>query len=303
MLNSKYYILLSLLSISLTISAFSQIPNLSEVEVISEVEYDYSAELYTYSYTIINGENSTGAIFRFALDISRDSESVELDTGNLHYANEFIEVTYKNEFSNLKNEVIPIGIPTLPQYWLGLLDSRNQTLVFSGDARNDIKPGESKDSIEVTSKGLPGIREFNAEPYINADKFYPSEFEVNNLDSLIQIIEEDRRSASYSGQTVGPIAPPATFVSLDFLETTIEYTEQSCDLGWIENQGICRSLEANLDNVKRQLEQGRTQAAANNLQAFLNEIEAIRDQQHLSSEAYALLKYNGEYLLRKLREE
>ncbi|MEX1136002.1 MAG: hypothetical protein WEB89_03820 [Balneolales bacterium] len=302
MLNSKKYILLSLLSISITVSAFSQIPNLSEVEVLSEVEFDNSAELYTYSYTILNGENSTEAIFRFALDISRDSESVELDTDNLHYANEFIEVTYKNEFSNSKGEVIPIGIPTLPQYWLGLLDSRIQTIVFSGDVRNDIKPGESQDSIIITSKGLPGIREFNAEPYINVDEFYPSEFEVNNLDSLIQVIEKDRRVASYSGQTVGPIAPPAIFVSLDFLETLIVYKTQSCDLGWIENQGICRSLQANLDNVKRQLEQGNTQTAANNLLAFLNEVETIKDQ-HLSSEAYALLKYNGEYLLDKLRDK
>lgn len=47
--------------------------------------------------------------------------------------------------------------------------------------------------------------------------------------------------------------------------------------------------------------QGRPQAAAIKLQAFLNEVEAIPKQQ-LYPEAYVLLKYNGEYLLEKLQE-
>lgn len=44
---------------------------------------------------------------------------------------------------------------------------------------------------------------------------------------------------------------------------------------------------------------GNPGAASGPLQAFLNELEALRGQQ-LSSEAYALLYYNGQYLLEQL---
>ncbi|MDZ7262124.1 MAG: hypothetical protein ONB05_08475, partial [candidate division KSB1 bacterium] len=72
--------------------------------------------------------------------------------------------------------------------------------------------------------------------------------------------------------------------------------------GWIDNQGIANSLDAKLDNAKKQLEKGKTKTAINVLQAFVNEVEAQKDK-HLTSEAYALLKYNAEYLIKKLSEE
>jgi len=152
------------------------------------------------------------------------------------------------------------------------------------------------------SRGIPSIRMFRVLPFFNVDEIYPSEFDVNDADSLFRRISEDRKNIAFSDYTIGPKTPPDPFIPLDFIEMLIDYKIQSCDLGWIENQGVCRSLRATLDNVQRQLEQGRIQSAANNLQAFLNEVEALKDVQ-LSSEAYALLRFNGEYLLRKLLEE
>jgi len=77
---------------------------------------------------------------------------------------------------------------------------------------------------------------------------------------------------------------------------------RSCtELGWITNQGICRSLEAKLENGKRQLERGNKTAAIGSLQAFLNEVEAQKGKQ-VSSEAYALLYFNGEYLLNRFNQ-
>jgi hypothetical protein len=103
------------------------------------------------------------------------------------------------------------------------------------------------------------------------------------------------------GSTIGPKDPPSPFVSLGFLDTIISYKHQAFSLGWIDNQGIVNSLDAKLDNAKKHLEKGKTTPAINVLQAFVNEVEAQKDK-HVTSEAYALLKYNAEYLIAKLSE-
>jgi hypothetical protein len=51
--------------------------------------------------------------------------------------------------------------------------------------------------------------------------------------------------------------------------------------------------------VRRQLERGNTNPDRGSLQAFLNEVDAQKDKQ-LSSEAWALLWFNGQYLLERL---
>lgn len=99
-------------------------------------------------------------------------------------------------------------------------------------------------------------------------------------------------------KTIGPRNIPESIANTVLLDTLQSYLSFSCDTTWIENQGTCRSLEAKLDNTGRQL-QRNTPTAANTLQAFLNELDALKEKQ-LSSEAYALLYYNGQFLLEKL---
>ena len=82
----------------------------------------------------------------------------------------------------------------------------------------------------------------------------------------------------------------------------LSFLSFSCDTTWIPNPGTCRSLESKLENAGRQLRRGNMTTAANTLRAFLNEVEALKEKQ-LSSEAYALLRFNGEYLLERLRKE
>lgn len=80
------------------------------------------------------------------------------------------------------------------------------------------------------------------------------------------------------------------------------YANESLELGWIANRGILQSLQAKLDNAERQLQRGNTPTALNVLRAFMNEVEALPENQ-LSSEAYALLKYNAEYLIQQLEAQ
>ncbi|MDZ7716202.1 MAG: hypothetical protein U5J95_08330 [Balneolaceae bacterium] len=116
------------------------------------------------------------------------------------------------------------------------------------------------------------------------------------VDSLRSII--NKRGLKLN--TIGPRKLPEDIGHTVLLDTLYSYLAFSCDTTWIETGGVCRSLEAKLDNVARQLDRDNTRTAANNLQAFLNEVQALKERQ-LSSEAFALLYYNGEYLLDRLR--
>jgi len=109
----------------------------------------------------------------------------------------------------------------------------------------------------------------------------------------------DKVENSVKGYTLGPADPPNPFVTSAFVDTLISYKHQAVSLGWIKDPGIATSLDEKLDNARDLLEKKNNKAAKNILQAFVNEVEAQKDK-HLTSEAYALLKFNAEYLISKL---
>lgn len=299
-LKSILFLLIALVS---SFQSFGQdIPKVNNTKITAFVDYPNKDNgLYIYNYSIQNGESSSGNIMRLEIDISIHPTDVVYDSTSLEFANEYTQYRFKKDFPKFEGSVVPVGIPALPQFWRGVITSEKK-LVLRTDVRNDIEPGEKMSGFKLSSKGLPGLKKFKAEPFIDVRKFYPSEFEVSNVDSLINVINKDRNQASDTGYTVGPTAPPKNFVTEDFVDTLSSFLDQSCtEPGWITTQGICRSLEAKLENVERQLDQGNTNAASSSLQAFINEVDAQKNKQ-LSSEAYALLYFNGLYLLERLNE-
>jgi hypothetical protein len=91
------------------------------------------------------------------------------------------------------------------------------------------------------------------------------------------------------------------------LNYLISLLHQSRTNGWITRDGAQQSLLAKLINAKRKLEEGDSAVAKNMLNAFLNEVQASSCQQFtcpgnklLTSEAYALLFFNGQYLVDRL---
>jgi hypothetical protein len=162
----------------------------------------------------------------------------------------------------------------------------------------DIGPGESLSGFSFESTGLPTIVEsyfegnaallaFSAEP--------PSE-----MDQILDTLLTFPRNTLIQ-YTIGPSTPPSPFIPVAFLDTLISYKHQAFTLGWIANQGILQSLDAKLENAKAQLQRNNITSARNILQSFLNEVEALNKKgDQITSEAYALLKFNAEYLVSKL---
>jgi hypothetical protein len=202
-----------------------------------------------------------------------------------------------------------------------------------------IEVGENLDSLTMSSRGLPGIKRYIAEPNDISD-LYPSVDEVNNPDSLVAKIEADREAVRFHGLTVGPMSPPVNFIAAIWLDTLLSYTRQSADLGWLApstgpgkrrdddcdnderpDDGITKNIEQRLQKAKRELLRRDTVQARKELEMLVQKVERIwkrsqedekkhrrdrwekRDQVMLTSEAYALLKYNTEYLVDRLPRE
>lgn len=75
--------------------------------------------------------------------------------------------------------------------------------------------------------------------------------------------------------------------------------ERVCQPGWIDKPGICHSLEVKLAAAKASIARGNLGAAANQLRAFLNELEA-QNGKAVNPQAYDLLRADALYVLAHL---
>lgn len=273
-------------------------PFLKKVYIEVNVSYSIPETMLYYLYKLNNDTSSVGSILAFELDISRPPSSANLDTTGLHFKGTFMEGHFRRRYVGLSNTIVPVGLPSLPRFWLGGF-TNNLTLSISNDTIF-VGPGQSVDSLLLMSRGLPGIRKFTARPDFNIFEFFPSYDDTTSTMTQTQM-DSILYAVNFYGVTIGPTAPPANFIPLAFLDTLISYKHQAFTLGWIKNQGIVTSLDAKLDNTKAQLQRNNITSARNILQSFLNEVEALNKKgDQITSEAYALLKFNAEYLLSKL---
>lgn len=112
---------------------------------------------------------------------------------------------------------------------------------------------------------------------------------------------------SVQGKTVGPTAPPAIRTMEDlarFLGHVRDLKHEAASLGWIRPGGVVQALDQKLDALEAALRRGEGRTALNIGQALLNQVEgaACREwscpgERPITSEGYALLRYNVEYVL------
>jgi hypothetical protein len=72
--------------------------------------------------------------------------------------------------------------------------------------------------------------------------------------------------------------------------------ERACTLGWISKQGVCNSLDAKLNAAKSAIERGQFDTAKNQLNAFINELNAQKDKA-VNQQAYDLLKTDALHVI------
>jgi hypothetical protein len=96
-------------------------------------------------------------------------------------------------------------------------------------------------------------------------------------------------------KTIGPKDTPDPFTAKAFMDLIMIYLSQSDSLGWIKTKETFNKYNFTFEKAKTRLEQNDNPASIAILDSVLTNVEAEKDNT-LTSEAYALIKYNTEYL-------
>ncbi|MBI4667998.1 MAG: hypothetical protein HY747_02250 [Elusimicrobia bacterium] len=275
---------------------------LHSASVELSVALNAATEIFTYIYTVANPSSNTSSINSCDIDIKKSENSIDFsdeglqnfDTRGGKRSYERITKEFKGQFLTMRafRVVLPPSYIWLPGFsnalrvgWLTRVDSQ-------------IQPSQSVSGFKLQSRGLPGVRDCEARPYLNFDDL-PDEI-AEDAEKAYQF----RLSLSFHGKTIGPSAPkgldPASL--LDYL---IDQKHQAKQAGWISGpgaEGMEKSLDAKLNAAKDAVGRGQNNAARNQLKAFLNEVEAQRGKA-LNNNTYLLLKLNAQYILTKLPEK
>ncbi|HEY4612950.1 MAG TPA: hypothetical protein VII11_08215, partial [Bacteroidota bacterium] len=189
--------------------------------------------------------------------------------------------------------MLPTNVQS-PFGWFAIVGGRTPVIGWgSDDSLYNIHPNQVLSSFSYDSEGIPGIiiiylRGWTEPPELTFDP-----------DSTVG---EDVLEASRKVSTIGAVIPPSPFLTIIFLDTLLSYTTQSRSLGWITSQTTADKYTGYFSSAKSSLQAGNINAARLTLQQVLNDVN-VDSSSTLTSEAYALLRYNTEYLLSQLPEQ
>jgi hypothetical protein len=288
-----------LLKLILATSLFAQqqYPNLWNVVIGANVSYNANERMFYYAYILASDDTNRGGIESFEVDISRIPNTLAIDTIGLRFENDgYTEKIARRHFAGLAGRIIPIGFLKTPQgLWSGGYTNA-LTAIFDGEPY--LLPGQSLGGFEMMSKGLPGIRRCIVSPYFDVIALFPDPDDTT-LTDYGPPVDSVRQAVKFRTFTIGPTAPPSNFVSLIFLDTLSSYATRSRTLHWVANQSTADKYAGLFARAKSDLQQNNTNAARARLDTVLRQIP-LDSIANLTSEAYALLKFNTEYLLSQL---
>jgi hypothetical protein len=303
MARRRRFLVALLLVIAAAGSAGAQaVPSpLTGVAVSARVTRDASGK-FQFEYRVTNPPHNAGALATLTVDVTRATDAATLPVDGLVNGPKYLR--HSSEAAAGQVAMVPVGI-TGPEGWVyglgyAVAPTGGFALWGSIDEPFNVAPGGTGTGFRLTSPALPGIRSSEVIPAINTD-LLPPEFE--DPDKVVTL----RASLTIHTRTVGPTPPPATVVPVEFVNYLIALLHESRAQGWIRLDGLHQSLLAKLRAAKRHLGAGDPRTAGNVLRAFAHEVDATscRDlacpgNRPLTSEAYAVLFFNAEFLLAQL---
>ncbi len=162
----------------------------------------------------------------------------------------------------------------------------------ASDTADFINKNENLSGYKVISAGLPSICKCFISGYVPLPVFSIGE-------EPIVVLNNDIFENSWEGQTIAPKDISSVLVLNDFLDTLTTYTDSSYALGWIETEEAKNKYNTYFNSAKMYLQQTDTASAKAELELVLNECD-VDSSTVLTSEAYALLYFNTEYLIEQL---
>jgi len=301
-------------------------PFLRNIHFKCTVIHQPKTNIYVFIYSATNDITNRGEICKIEIDISKSVQSETLDTVGLRFARPYIEREFRDDFHDFGDKVIPVSAAKLlNKSWDAAITER---LTISISTIQFVKPGDTLSEIELTSKGLPGVRRLTVKPWFDETEFFPGIDDSMQIPWNFEKEDSIRNTVNYYGWTIGPTAPPINFVATVWCDTLLSYTRQSVQLGWLKttrdddcdedeqpNDGIARNIEKRIEKAKKELMKGDSVKARKELEKLVKKVERIYKKSEeaerkkhereitMTSEAYALLKYNTEYLIERLPEK
>ena len=306
-------------------SGYSEIYANGSVVFFPDYEADGVFEIMTYGTPDLENltdENSTVLISKWDgreynldgvfLEKNLSLENLRRDALTLHVKAEILEendnLLYNLDISNLEESVQSLDELHLDidaDFISGGTD-RSRWRIFSSaygfitwesnNVHSLIKPNTLNSKFFIRSKLPPkptyifgvGYNEIAPVAFLNTP--------INNLTKNI-------KQNSFSGITLGPWLPDSTLSLESFTDTLETFRLRSCEeLGWANDTTVCGQLENRLTEVKAALQNQDSVLAANVLAEFIELVKAEKETS-LTSEGYALLFFNAEYLAERLRGE
>jgi hypothetical protein len=160
-----------------------------------------------------------------------------------------------------------------------------------------VGPGDSL-LVSLRSIALPGINRFWAEGWHSPTSEQEYDSLLTSGFSPDEILKPWYLDA-YEGITVTPVIPFLPLNAVSSLDTLKSYTTQSRSLGWISSRSTADKYLGYFSSARANLVQGDSVGARTPLQQVLHDVD-IDSTANLTSEAYALIRYNTEYVLNQL---
>jgi hypothetical protein len=240
--------------------------------IISWVNFDSDSNIYIYYYKIMNGEGSRQNLYRFILRFGKNIEVSDRST---------------NGWRSSRRKASKNGVYGAINEW-----------VWSGD--QGLEANWSVNGFTLASEGIPGIGDVFFRGRGGSILNWPYGWPDHKMEEKIYLL--DRFPNNYvRSKTLVPVSILKPFKTEAFADTILQYISDSHILNWIRNESASDKYLHNLQNVKLYLQQNNNPAAINILDSVLTDVEADSGIT-LTSEAYALIKYNTEYLKKYLEE-
>ncbi len=158
----------------------------------------------------------------------------------------------------------------------------------SFDIRGTISPGGNLGGFRTVSFVPPAVV-----------KYYVQGFRDHGQMATDAEYRNDILTNSVTGCTIGTRDTTIAVGTLQWLDTLTSYTTQSRSLGWIKDQATADKYTGYFSSAKTSLQQNNIGATRSTLQQVLQDVNTDSTNS-LTSEAYALIRYNTEYLLAQL---
>ena len=295
--------------------------------------------IHEYTYSLFNEPINKGNIWVFEIDISLGRDAIRLDTVGLRFHSSFEERLFRRNYPPRAQSIVPVGFPFLPELWTGGF-SNNLTASFGTHkmlpSPGQKVTGITMTSKGLPGIRAFIVKpDFDEVLYLPSLEDSTRTMTIVQMDSIREIINFHGKTVGPVAPRLHFDGGEWLDTLLSYTRQSTELgwlgkdpkgagRDNDCDNDERPEDGIVRNIEQRLKKAKRELERRDSVLARRELEKLVAKVERLwkrseddEERKHgkdrknwwrrdkddrvvITSEAYALLKYNTEYLIDRL---